>query len=303
MPQVPVRPSLAITTGSMAAVPSSKSEIMPGLAAQPLRPGGMTTVPPPPVPEPPVLPLAPPVPGPEPPVPPMTPMHVPAEHVWPVAHGLPQPPQFATSVMGSTHAVPQSVFVHVLEHMLFVQNGLSVVQIVPHAPQLLALVFVSTQTPLHVVYAHCAGAEPPELLLPPVPVEVPLPPAPGSNGCEVDEQLTAKRADDPSVSEAPTNFARNVLDFGRNRFHIRTPNLFKVGKVAEQRPPTAQLNVLHSVPTVARQSARESSRKSTLSLKLALSVLESRDEVGKNASKLLTNLSLSRRGVALSMRL
>src|SRR6478609_2400426 len=212
-----------------------------------------------------------------------------------------QPPQLATSVFVSTHAVPHMVFAQVAEQVEFEQKGAVDGQAIPHMPQLLALVLVSTQRPPHVVKAHCAGAEPPVELLPPVvPVELPWPPVPSVAGEEVlESQPTASTADAPSVSEAPMNFARFELDFGRNRFHIRTPNLFKVGKVAEQRPPTAQLNVLHSVPTVARRSARESSQKSTLSLKLGLSVAHRALKLGKNASKLLTNLSLSRRGVAL----
>src|SRR4051812_6310405 len=125
MPQVPVRPSLAITAGAVAAAPSSKSEIMPGLTAQPLRPGG-TTVPPPPgpepavLPEPPVVPLVPPAPGPEPPAP-TVPMQTPPEQVWPTAQATPHALQLAASVSRLTHAAPQSVLVQVDEHVPFEQ--------------------------------------------------------------------------------------------------------------------------------------------------------------------------------------
>ncbi len=271
MPQVPLRPSLAITTGSVAAAPSSKSETMPGLTAQPLRPGGTTTVPPP-------LPL-----------PPVT-VPPPACRRWSrrsLSRPHPRRPcrhrpstfarlrmrrcalQLAASVSRLTQLVPHSVFVHIDEHDPFEQKGVAPVQTLPQVPQFVLLDLVSTQEPPHTMPTHVAGA-PPELW-PPAPGEVPLPPVPPVFSGVLDEQLTASKAEAPRVSEAPTNFARNELEFGRNRFHIRTPNL-KVRRLAfeglRRCATSAPCDLHRSVPPVARQSARESAQKSTLSLKL-----------------------------------
>jgi len=40
---------------------------------------------------------------------PPAPLHLPAMHVCPFAHAMPQPPQLASFIVVSTHAVPQAV--------------------------------------------------------------------------------------------------------------------------------------------------------------------------------------------------
>lgn len=133
------------------------------------------------------------------------------------------------------------MFVHVDEQTEFEQNGVAPEHTVPQAPQLFEFDLRSTH-PLapHTVPVHVAGAPPEPLPARPA-EELPLPAVPGPSVGELAEQLIASNAEDPSVSEAPTNFARNELEFGRNRFHIRTPNL-KVRRLpfesfAELTPP------------------------------------------------------------------
>jgi len=243
---------------------------MPGLAAQPLRPGGITTEPPalPPEPEPAVPPLVPPA-----PVAPAAPVgaatHALFEQIWPAVHTMPQLPQLAGSLTVFTQAFEHALVpVGQLEvHMPAPHNGAVESQTLPHAPQFMGFEVRSVQTLLHLV-AHCAV--PPAVPFdPPAPGELPLPLAPLGPPVGVPaEQLTARIAEEARVSEAPTKRARNALVFGRNRFHIKAPNLVQGWKRLRRRATSAQLDVLHSAPTVARNAVRESAHKSTLSLKL-----------------------------------
>jgi hypothetical protein len=263
--QVPVRPSLVITTGGVAVAPSSKSEIRPGLTAQPLRPGGGgTTVPPalPPLPLPAVPPLAPPAPAPA--LPTGIGTHALFVQVSLPAHTLPQTPQFwALLVRFVTHTPEQTVPEHVDEHTPLEQNALSVGHTLPHVPQFKTFDVRSVQTLLH-LEAHCGPPEPPE---PPAPGALPLPAVPGPVVGEPAEQLIASTAGNASVSRPPTNCARKELEFSRNRFHIRAPNLkFERSRSSATSAP---LGLLHSAATVARRSVSESAQKSPLSLKLA----------------------------------
>lgn len=222
-------------------------------------------------------------------------------------------PQLAASLFKSTQAAPQVVLAQVAEQTEFEQKGAVAGQTMPHMPQLVALDLVSMQTPLHMVPAHCAGA-PPKLcpplpfgalplapaLRPPVPLgALPLPPVPWSPGVEFDEQLMARSAVHPSVSEAPTNFARNELDFGRNRFHIRTPNLVKVRKGSGATPP--RRNSLASLCSHCSASKRKGKLAEINALaETAVERLALRARWVKNSSKLPTNLFRDRLRVALS---
>jgi len=182
---------------------------------------------------------------------------------------MPQLPQFAGSLTVFTHAFEQALVpVGQLEvHTPAPHNGAVASQTLPHTPQLAGFEVKSVQTLLHLV-AHCA-VPPAVPFEPPAPGELPLPLAPLGPPVGVPaEQLTARMAEDASVSEAPTKRVRNALGFGRNRFHIKAPNLVQGWKVCGGAPPSAQLDVLHSAPTVARNRVRESAQKSTLSLKL-----------------------------------
>jgi hypothetical protein len=144
---VPVRPSLVITTGGVAVAPSSKSEITPGLTAQPLRPGG-TTAPPaapalPTLPELPALPGLPPLPAPLlPPAPaPAAPLLIVTQtllwQAWFAAHAMPQAPQLAALTVVSAQTLPQVVVpVGQLEvHVLFAQNAVGALHTLPQVPQ------------------------------------------------------------------------------------------------------------------------------------------------------------------------
>jgi len=232
--QVPVRPSLAITTGSGESAPSSKSEIKPGLTTQPLRPAGATSAPALPalLPLPPAVPLAP-------PLPPGMATHALAMHAWFAAQGMPQPPQLAALVVVSTQAPAQAtVPVGQLEVQVeATQKGLSVPHTMPQPLQFVALEVVSVQTPLHLVAHCCAGAPAVAVAPPPAPGVLPPPALPGvPYSRPSDEQLSASTAGSMSVSAAPTNCARSELRFSRNRFHIRAPNL-KSSKARGATPP------------------------------------------------------------------
>jgi len=224
-------------------------------------------------------------------------MQTPPEHVCPTAHATLHALQLAASVSRLTQLVPHSVFVHIDEHDPFEQKGVAPVQALPHMPQFEVLDLVSTQLPPHTVPVHVAGA-PPELLFPPALGELPLPPEPPLLSGVLEEQLTASRAEAPRVSEAPTNFARNELEFGRNRFHIRTPNL-KVRRLSfEGLAETRHLGAVR--PTSLCSHCSASKRKGKRAEINAL--VETGPRTRQERFQTLTNLFVSRR-VALSSRM
>jgi hypothetical protein len=74
--------------------------------------------------------------------------HTPALQVSPAAHGLAHPPQWAPSVMVSTHAVPQSVRPGAQVQSEAMQTS-GATQAIPHPPQCMLLLRVSMQLPPH----------------------------------------------------------------------------------------------------------------------------------------------------------
>jgi len=257
-------------------------------------------------------PPAPPLPLPTPPAPP-PPTTPPTQtlfvHVSPALQSLPHMPQLVASDARLTHAAPQVVLglEHVDVHIPLTQKGVAPVHGSPHWPQFVVLDFVSVQTPEHTIPAHCTGAAPLEPPLPAPPGELPLPALPpGFCAGEPAEQLIASTAEHPSVSEAPTNFARNELDFGRNRFHIRAPNL-KVRRLRSKgcrgTPLLAQLDLLQVCSHCSALKRKGKDGEINALAEIAAQSLIGCSPGGKNSSQLPTNSFRAPTRVALSTKM
>ena len=79
--------------------------------------------------------------------------HAPALHTNPAAHGLPQPPQFSRSVIGSLQPLVHacSPLTHATTHLLSLHR-LPLAHALPQLPQFFESVAVSTHLPLQSVH-------------------------------------------------------------------------------------------------------------------------------------------------------
>jgi hypothetical protein len=75
--------------------------------------------------------------------------HAPAVHAAPLSHALPQPPQFAVSVIVSTHVPLHSIPPVPAHEHVPCEQAWSAAQVVPHAPQFSTSELVSTHTSPH----------------------------------------------------------------------------------------------------------------------------------------------------------